>query len=437
MKSKLAVLGGSPIVDNAPHLKWPPITGDDVARVVELMQRNELSYYGREGQVEQLEDGFKRYLGLRYALATSSGTAALHSAFFAVGIEPGDEVLAPTYTFLATVMPILVANGIPILVDAESDTGNVDPTRIERHITHRAKAIVVTHMWGNPVDMDAIARIAHKHGLKVIEDCSHAHGAVCNDQLVGTFGDVSVFSLQAKKLVAAGQGGIMLTNDQEIYERANLLGHFKVRALQEVKSEKYGRFAGTGYGLNYRMHPLAAAIANTQLGRLESYIERRRENLEYLSEKLTDLPGIEPPTLKAHATRHVYYSYKPLYRPQDLGDLPIDWYIHALRHEGVPIEKSETRPLHMEPFFQTTNTHIKTHGVTSRFVDGGPSRVYEDGDLPGSERYADRALALPAYTEPARDVLDQFVLAFRKVAENLDVLKSYGERELGSLPMTR
>ena len=429
----LAILGGTPAVAQPRHFIWPPVTEEDINAVVRLMRNHELSYYGREGEVAELEDAFCDYLGIRHGLATRSGTTALHSAFFGAEIGPGDEVLAPTYTFLATVMPIFVTNGTPVLVDAEPDTGNIDPADIERRITPRTKALVVTHMWGQPCDMPAIVDIARRHDLILIEDCSHAHGAICNGQKVGTFGDVAVFSLQGKKLVAAGQGGILMTNNQDIYERATLLGHFKVRSHQEVRSEKYAPFASTGYGLNYRMHPLAAAIANVQFRKLEERIAARHHNFDYLSERLHGIPGIEPPVHKQYVTRHALYSYKPLYRPHELNDLPITLYIQALRAEGVDIEKSETPPLHLEPLFQVHNDQMETYGRPDKFVNGGTRRTYAAGDLPNSELYANRSLVLPAFTEPVRDMFDQYVIAFQKVAENIDRLHAY-QRETERSP---
>ena len=159
-----------------------------------MLQRKELSYYGREGEVQKLEDAFRAYFNVRYALAVSSGTAALHSAFFALGLRMEDEVLAPTFTFLSTVMPIFVVNALPVLVDAEADTGNIDPLDIERRITPRTKALVITHMQGHSCNMPKILSLTQKYGLKLIEDCSHAHGASCQDQLLGTL-ETSPFSV--------------------------------------------------------------------------------------------------------------------------------------------------------------------------------------------------------------------------------------------------
>ena len=373
-----------------------------------------------------MEDAFKAYLNVQYGLATSSGTAALHSAFFGLGLGPGDEVLAPTFTFLSTVMPIFVVNALPVLVDAESDTGNIDTVDLERRITPRTKAVVITHMQGHACDMSAITDLVRKHGLKLIEDCSHAHGASFRGQLLGTFGNASIFSLQGSKLVAAGQGGILLTNEQEIYERATLLGHFKVRAMEEVTSEKYRPFFGTGYGLNYRMHPLAAGLARAQFSRLEQYLEGRNSNLLYLSSQLQGIPGIAPPVVRDYVTRHAWFTYRPFYKPEELGDLPLPTYLEALQAEGVPIQKASSLPLHLEPLFQVKDDGSFTYGRTT---SDSPSPVrlrYKQGDFPHSERYAQSTCTLPPFTERMLHVMDQFAEAFAKVAEHAPLLR---ERE--------
>ncbi|MEV0135511.1 DegT/DnrJ/EryC1/StrS family aminotransferase [Dactylosporangium sp. NPDC050688] len=421
----LALLGGTPVAGAAPAWTWPPIDQDDARVLGEMALRGELSYYGREGCVRDLEDRFAEYIGVPHALATTSGTTALHSAYFGLGLGPGDEVLAPTYTFLATVMPLFVVNTVPVLVDADPHTGNIDPADIERHITARTRAIVVTHVWGNPVDMPAVMDIADRHGLRVIEDCSHAHGAKCAGRKVGSFGDVAVFSLQGKKLVAAGQGGLMLTRHREVFERAVLLGHFKVRAEQQVHSPAYRPYVETGFGLNYRMHPLAGAIALRQFDRLEEYIAGRRHNFDYLTAELADLPGVRPPAAGAHVDRQVYYSYKPRYRPEELDGLPVDVFVAALRAEGVPVERYRAVPLHQERIFQDPSPPLLSHGDPQRFAGGADRRVYRTGDLPQSEAYAADLLSLPAYTEPDRALMDRFAAGFRKVSRQYRALHEY------------
>ncbi|HET7487026.1 MAG TPA: DegT/DnrJ/EryC1/StrS family aminotransferase [Acidimicrobiales bacterium] len=412
----LALLGGPPAVTEPTDFTWPPITPADVAAVTALLERGELSYYGREGEVEALESAFSSHVGSDFALACSSGTAALHSAYFGLGLEPGDEVICPTFTFLSTVMPLFVVNAVPVLVDAEPDTGNIDPAGIEAAITPRTRAVVVVHLNGHACDMAPVVELCRRRGLRLVEDASHAHGATYDHAMVGSVGDVSVFSLQGAKLTAAGQGGILLTSDREIFERAVLLGHFRNRAFDDVESDRYRPFATTGYGLNYRMHPLAAALARRQFEDLEVYLAGRQANLGALSKGLAGIPGVEPPVVRPYATRHSWFNYKPLYDGAAMGGLPRARYLAALQAEGVPVGDSTSIPLHCEPLFQTLDDGSLAYGRQPN------RRVYATGDLPNAESYAERALRLPTYTEPRPRLVEQLVEAFDKVARNRDAL---------------
>ncbi|MGH9264966.1 MAG: DegT/DnrJ/EryC1/StrS family aminotransferase, partial [Acidimicrobiales bacterium] len=236
------------------------------------------------------------------------------------------------------------------------------------------------------------------------------------------FGDVSVFSLQGAKLTAAGQGGLLLTSDREIFERAVLLGHFRNRAFDDVTSDGYRPFATTGYGLNYRMHPLAAALARRQFEDLDAYIDGRQANLGALSQGLAGLAGVEPPARKPYATRHPYFNYKPLYDAGAMGGLDRAVFLEALKAEGAPVGDSTSLPLHCEPLFQTADDRSRTYG------QGPNRRVYVDGQLPGAESYAERALRIPTYTDPRPRLIKQIVEAFEKVSSARDALLRYARR---------
>lgn len=406
----LALFGGAPTVTEPTDFVWPPITPADVRAVTALLERGELSYYGREGEVEALENAFGAYIGVPFTLACSSGTAALHSAFFGLGLEAGDEVIAPTFTFLSTVMPLFVVNAVPVLVDCEPDTGNIDPAAIEAAITPRTKAVVIVHINGHACDMEPIVDICRRRNLRLVEDASHAHGATWNDIKVGSFGDVSAFSLQGAKLTAAGQGGLLLTADREIFERAVLLGHFRNRSFDDVTSDEYRAFGTTGYGLNYRMHPLAAALARRQFEDLDAYIDGREANLGLLSEGLASVAGVDPPARRPYATRHPWFNYKPLYDAEALDGLDRRLFIDALRAEGAPVGDSTSVPLHCEHLFQVGDDRSRTYGRHAN------RRLYAAGDLPNAEIYAERALRIPTYTEPRTRLIEQIVEAFEKVS---------------------
>ncbi|MGW7466971.1 DegT/DnrJ/EryC1/StrS family aminotransferase [Streptomyces xantholiticus] len=416
--SDLALFGGDPAIRQPIEMAWPIISDADVTRVAEAARRGEISYDASEGMVAELEAVFKARLDRPHALATSSGTAALHSAFFGIGLAPGDEVLAPTYTYLATVMPIVACNATPVFVDAEPDTGNIDLDDAERHVTSRTRAMVVTHLSGHPVDMERAMRFARRHNLKVVEDCSQAHGATSSGAEVGTRGDVAAFSLQGRKLVAAGEGGILATSDTTIYERAVMLGHYAARSQQEVSAPHLVPFAKLGYGLNYRMHPLGAALAIGQMERLDQHLEWRAVNFAAYDRILRDTPGLAPAPRQNHVTRHGCYSYQPLYDPAAWGGLPRSVFIEALRAEGVPVTVPTSMPLHREPFFGRAET-----GVTTFLVDMD-RHLYSPGDLPRSEGYVESAWRLPAYPRPlSKERLAGFAEAFRKVAANAEQLR--------------
>lgn len=422
MTAPLALFGGPPAVTEPTDFAWPPITAEDERIALGLLRRREISYYGREGEVAALEDAFSGYFGPRHALACSSGTAALHSAYFGLGLERGDEVIVPSFTFLSTAMPLFVVNAVPVLADCEPDTGNIDPAAIEAAITPRTRAVVVVHINGHPCDMAPILDIARRRGLTVVEDCSHAHGAEYRGRRVGGLGDVSVFSLQGSKLVAAGQGGILLTDDRTIFERAVLLGHFRMRAFQDVTSPDYRDFAAMGYGLNYRMHPLAAGLARRQFADLDAYIDARQRNLGMLSAGLAGIAGIDPPAMRDYAARHPFYNYKPLYRGEELDGLDRKVFLAALKAEGAPVEDSTSLPLHCEHLFQVRDDASRTYGTEPN------RRVYRTGDLPGAEDYATRALRVPSYTEPCPRLIGQIVEAFDKVSRNAGILHDHARR---------
>jgi perosamine synthetase len=261
MTSPLALLGGTPaITAPAPHFTWPPLTS--VADAVLAQLQAGISIYDRSGVIAELEDALCDYHGVRHAVLTSSGTAALHSIYVACGIGPGDEVIVPAYTFYATATPLLHLSAIPVLADCD-DTGNLDPADVKQRITARTVAVMVTHMWGLPADIDTLREITAAHDLLLLEDASHAAGASIIGRKAGTFGDAAAFSLNGPKPLSAGEGGFVLTDDDEIFYRVLLHGHYNKRCRNEIPASHYHYlylypYAVTGMGLKFRIHPLAA-----------------------------------------------------------------------------------------------------------------------------------------------------------------------------------
>ena len=424
----LAISGGKSILKEKFIEKWPKITDEDIQSVKETMEKGEISYYGREGKLKEFEDEIRKYHGVKYALAVNSGTSSLHSAFFGINLGPGDEILCPTYTFLATVTPAFQCYAKPVLCDCEEDTGNICPEDIEKKISDKTKALVITHMWGHPCDMDKILEICKKHNIFLIEDCSHSHGATYKGKKVGTFGDAGCFSFQANKIVTGGCAGVMITNDQEIYERACLLGHFRNRCFDSVKSENYSKYSNTGFGLNYRIHPLAAAIALNQFKDLDNRIKIRNENLNYLSTKINELNTcIKAPITRKDCNRGAFYGYKPLYYGLEEWGVPPFVYAKALEMEGFDVGVPGSKPLHLLNLFQGGEKDLYSFkGKRSKLFND--YIFYKKGDLPKSEYYYQHTLSFPTFTFVDKSIIDKFILAIKKIDDNKEELIEYCKR---------
>jgi perosamine synthetase len=411
-----AILGGTPSVTIPWEQDWPYVGKEDVDTVVDLLHRRVLSIYDRSGIIAEFEDAFAAYHShagrTPYALSHNAGTSALHAAYFGLGLGPGDEVIVPTYTFLATVTPLLSVGASIVFADLDPTTLAADVESVRSRIGERTRAIVVTHMWGHPVDMPAICAAADERGVPVIEDCSHAHGATIDGRKVGTFGVAACFSLEGHKAVAAGEGGVLLTGSRAVYERALMLGHFGRRVKDEVTLPELRPYVETGFGYKYRMHPLAAGIALRQLERLDDRNAQRRRNLELLSELLDGVPGVDPPRTRAGYTRGGWYGYKPTYRPQELGGLPKKRFMAALRAEGVRVKEPGSPPLHRLPLFDIDAGQAARLGLP---LGGAPARGRDE--CPMAEAIYPLLLSLPTFSgDDCEPVIRQYGEAFAKVA---------------------
>jgi dTDP-4-amino-4,6-dideoxygalactose transaminase len=262
--------------------------------------------------------------------------------FEAIDLQPGDEVLCPVYTFFATATPMLQYGAIPVFCDSLSD-GSFDPEEIPRKATKKTKAVIVTHMWGLPCDMPTIVKYARSFDIKVLEDCSQAHGAKVGGKLVGTWGDIAAWSLQAEKHVGGGEGGVLATDNTDYYVRAITLGHFNQRAKQEVpENHPWRKFCFTGLGLNMRAHTLAIAMADQQLNWMSLRMSYRDEYAALLSERIGSIPYMRVPKVKnAAEDRHA-------------------WYAFIIQFDTSKAPKGVTREL----FF----TALKTHGLEEVYI---------------------------------------------------------------------
>lgn len=273
-----------------------PFIGDEEIKEVEAVLRS--GFIAQGPKVAEFEKGFAEYIGINHAIATSSGTTALHVALLCAGIGKGDEVITTPFSFAATANSILYAGAKPVFVDIDPKTYNINPKKIEEVITDKTKAIMPVHLYGQPADMDPICKIAKKNDLKVIEDAAQAHGAIYHDQKVGSIGDMACFSFYPTKNITTSEGGMITTNNSEFDKDARAL-----RAHGE--SERYEHVI---LGYNFRMTDIAAAIGVIQLKKLDEFNERRIENAEYLTEHINTIGGIEPPYVSENV-KHVFHQY--------------------------------------------------------------------------------------------------------------------------------
>jgi dTDP-4-amino-4,6-dideoxygalactose transaminase len=329
----LAVDGGPPVSEKPVRFPWPILTSDLEERLV-AQARKELSIYDRSGVVEDFEEAFSRYTGIRHCLATSSGTAALFSIYYGLGLGYDDEVVVCDYGFFATVTPLLLLGARPVFVDCAED-GNISAGRVAEAISRRTKAIVVTHMWGAPAALAELKSVAARHGLALVEDCSHAHGARFGSDPVGAFGRAAAWSLQAGKTLWAGEGGVLATPSSDVFERALLVGHFNARALQDIPpvSPNYP-LAFTGTGLKFRAHPLGLALASAQLPGLDDLVHGRQAAADVLTSALDTAPGIRVLSRSGAGNLHSYYALVALVDPAVAG-FDREGFVAALRAENI------------------------------------------------------------------------------------------------------
>ena len=398
-----AILGGkvSVTLDHETSNKWPNLSHRDEEAVLQIMRDGNISTHP---VIRQLEKAYADFTGQTYALAHNNGTSALLAAFYSIGLQAGDEVLVPSATFWASVLPMTWIGAVPVFCESEKDRMGIDPVDMEKKITDKTKAIVVVHLWGLPSKMTEIYAIAEKYNLRIVEDASHAHGATWRGRPCGSLGDVSVFSMQGDKLAPAGEGGVFLCNEYEYYEKAICLGD--ITRIIELQTPAR-RFAATSFGIKTRIAPISAAIGLNQLRQLKEHNTIRSKNLLFLSEKLEAL-GFHTFLPPDHIER-VYFEYLIRYDEEKTG-LPRDILLQALLKEGCQVALPRYPLLHQQPFF--------TEGVFSQFLrlpTGEHVPSYGNCSLPFTESANNSLFKLPSFPNQDNGILDQYAEAFEKV----------------------
>ena len=417
MSEKLALFGGEKAV-TINQCQLPVVPEAAYKTVNDLMIKGEIS---ASPVVARFEKRFADYIGTKYSLSYNNGTTSIQGGLFAVGVGAGDEVIVPSFTFWATVGPVAAVNAIPVFAEVDRDTQTLTAETIEKCITPRTKAVVVVHVWGNPCDMDPIMELAKKYNIKVVEDCSHAHGATYKGQKVGSIGDVGCFSLQGSKVLAGGEGGILVTNTREYFERACALGHYeRLKGLPE--DSEYRKFSLTGFGYKHRIHPFAAAIADAGLDRLDELNEIRTVNAEYFEELISDLEYIKPLKTPENAKR-VYGYHFVEYLPEKLKGLSTFTLLKALAAEGVSCGSCGYGRLHQSPFYNGEGPF--GHGCPFSCPHYGNTYVPTE-KLEITESLAKYAIMIaPRFEYKDQEVVRQYAKAYHKVFDNIDELLKY------------
>jgi perosamine synthetase len=380
----LAINGG-PRVREVPFPPWPVPGDDDAEAVTEALRSGRLTQL-TGSTVAEFENAFAKWHGVPHAVATSSGTTAIHTALAALDVGPGDEVIVPAHTFIASATPVLHQRATPVFADVDERTFCIDPGSVEERLTDRTKAIVAVHVNGHPANLDAMQAIAAPRGIHVIEDAAQAHGALYKGRKVGTIGVAGCFSFWEDKIITTGgEGGSVITADDALADRMR-----RIRHHGEGPAEGERAYFHVELGYNYRMSSIHAATGLVQLRRLDEYIEGRRRNAAYLGERLGELPGVERPYV-ADGCVHSYYKYICRLRP-DAG-IDIADFVRAVAAEGIPISRRYPTPLPKQPVF--------------RGLDAAP--------CPVAERLAGELFTLLVHPTVTTADLDDVVEAIRKV----------------------
>lgn len=430
MNNKLALLGGKPI--RKEPIPWTNTMDEaETIAVAEVMATGHLSkfyakmceqFLGGE-KVKQLENNFAEKFGTKYAISTNSATTALHTAIAACEIGPGDEVLVTPFSMSATASAILMNNAVPVFVDIDPDTYNINPEELEKWLSPHTKAIMVANIFGLPADYKKILDFAEKHKLYVIEDNAQAPGATIDGKLAGTFGHISIFSLNYHKIVHSGEGGVILTDDKELAYRCQL-----IRNHGEVGLDDTNDYERISLGSNYRMSELHAAIGIEQLKKLDKYLPMRQELAKYIDEQIKTLEGLEGAFVPEGYT-HSYYVYPIKYDKRKWG-ISRETFAKAMLAEGFPFNVGYVKPIYLMPLYQHKKVYNKTQ-YPFAFIEK-PTQEYKLGICPKvEEAYYETLLLADLCRIPyTKTDIDDFISAINKVRYNLEELARYEENNI-------
>ncbi|MBE0613569.1 MAG: DegT/DnrJ/EryC1/StrS aminotransferase family protein [Burkholderiales bacterium] len=350
---RLALEGGAP-VRKGPFAPWPEFAADEIEAVASVLRSGKVNYWTGE-QSREFEREFARYVGAKYAVALSNGTAALELALYALGIGPGDEVVVPSKTFIATASCVVRFGATPVVADIDPDSQNLTAASVEKALTPRSKAIIAVHLAGWPCEMDEILALAKKRALFVVEDCAQSVGARYKDRVTGSIGDIGAYSFcQDKILTTGGEGGMLVTDSRALWEKAwSYKDHGKSYAAVYERDHPFGfRWLHESFGSNWRITEMQSAIGRLQLKKLPQWLSARRRNAALLDQGLSTIPGLRLVSPPPHS-EHAYYKYYVFIRPEMLRtEWKMERILEALDAEGIPSSVGACSEIYLEKAFK-------------------------------------------------------------------------------------
>ncbi len=422
--ARLAISGGKPVREK-PLPEYVTIGEEEKHAVMQALDSTVLSkflgtwssdFYGGP-RIQKLEREWAEYFGVRHAVSVNSATSGLYAAVGAAGVGPGDEVIVSPYTMTASATAALIYGAIPVFADIDPDIFCLSPQSIRDCLTPHTRAVIVVDLFGHPADMDEITQIAREYDLVVIEDAAQAPGAKYHGRYAGTLADIGVFSLNYHKTIHTGEGGIIVTNDDDLAERLQLIrNHAEV-----VVKDKGVKNIINMIGFNYRMTEIEAAIGSEQLKKLESLVVPRVEAADFLTERLSHLPGLTPPLVR-RGVRHGYYVYAMRYDASKIGT-PRERFVAAVCAEGIPLGQGYVEPIYLEPIYQQRIAFGKD-GFPFTYPGYKGDVKYDRGICPVTERmhYEELIETTVCHANVSRTDLEDVVIAFEKVLENVTEL---------------
>ena len=400
-----ALLGGKRVrTEGFPS--WPVFDQREEQALVEVLRSGRwFRGYGDAARtIPRLEQAYARLTGARFCLATSSGTGALHTSLGALGVGPGDEVILPPYTFVATLNVILNVYALPVFVDSDLETAQVDARKIEAAITERTVAMIPVHLAGNVADLDTIMTVARKRKVAVVEDTCQSHLAEWRGRKAGTFGATGCFSFQASKNLNCGEGGAILTNDEDLYE--------KCYAYHWNGGARSPKFSDLMHGTKFLPSEFQAALLLAQMTRLEEQAKTRGQNGQYLTSLLREIPGIAPARMYEGCTRNAYHGFIFRYQQEQFAGLPKAKFLKALSAEGIPASSGYT-PLNKKRYLKNA---LDSRGYRRIYSKEQIARLEERNQCPVNDRLCEETVwIMPSVLLAGRSDMEQIAEAMRKI----------------------